>query len=115
MNDRAATQVEEEEHEDLSKPNVERLHEIAGPRHVVPQERRPILSVASGPSTAHVPLNRPLTHLDAQLEQLAPNPLGAPEWISRCYFPDQGGTWCRRSTKSPRSSSPQGTKSRPVP
>jgi hypothetical protein len=115
MHDRAATQVEEEEHEDLTKPNVERLHEIAGPSHVIPQKRGPVLSVASRPSTAHVPLNRPLTHPDAQFEQLAANPLGTPERISHCHFTEQGGTRGRWSTKSPRSSSPQGVKSRPVP
>jgi hypothetical protein len=115
MNDCAATQIEEEEDEDLSKPNVERLHEIAGLAHMIPQERGPVLSVTSEASTAHVPLYRPLTHPDAQLEQLAANPLGTPEWISRCHFTDQGGTRCRRSTKAPRSSSPQGAESRSVP
>jgi len=54
MNDRAATQVVEEEHEDLSKPNAKRLHEVAGPRHVVPQKRGPVLSVEAGPSTARL-------------------------------------------------------------
>jgi hypothetical protein len=72
--------------------SVERLHEIACPRHIVPQERGPVLSVASGASMAHVPLNRPLTHADAQLEQLAANPLGTPQRISRCHFTDQGGS-----------------------
>src|SRR4051812_33874869 len=100
MHDRAASQVEEED-EDFAKPNVEPLHQIARPRHMIPQEHGPVLSVASLSSTAHVPLNRPLTHPDAQFEQLAADALGTPERISRCHFTDQRGTRRRRSTRSP--------------
>src|SRR2546427_4822092 len=48
MEDRSATQVQEEEYEHLAEPHVERLYEVARPRHVVSQERRPALAVASG-------------------------------------------------------------------
>ena len=65
MNDRSATQVQEEEHEHLAEPDVERLHEVTRPRHVVSQERRPVLSVALGPRAAHVPLNRSLADANA--------------------------------------------------
>jgi hypothetical protein len=44
----AATQVQEEEYERLAEPHVERLHEVTRPRHLVSQERRPALPVASG-------------------------------------------------------------------
>jgi hypothetical protein len=65
MEDRSATQVQEEEYEHLAEPHVERLHEVTRPRHVVSQERRPALPVASGSRAAHVPLNRSLAHADA--------------------------------------------------
>ena len=65
MEDRSATQVQEEEYEHLAEPHVERLHEVTRPRHVVSQERRPTLPVASGSRAAHVPLNRSLAHADA--------------------------------------------------
>jgi len=48
MEDRSATQVQKEEYEHLAEPHVERLYEVARPRHVVSQERRPALAVASG-------------------------------------------------------------------
>src|SRR5882672_5118969 len=60
MEDRSATQVQEEEYEHLAEPHVERLHEVTRPRHVVSQERRPALPVSSGSRAAHVPLNRSL-------------------------------------------------------
>src|SRR5882724_2654545 len=65
MEDRSATQVQEEEYEHLAEPHVERLYEIARPRHVVSQERRPALAVASGSRAPHVPLNRSLANADA--------------------------------------------------
>src|SRR5258705_784373 len=65
MEDRSATQVQEEEYEHLAEPHVERLYEVTRPRHVVSQERRPALPVASGSRAAHVPLNRSLAHADA--------------------------------------------------
>jgi hypothetical protein len=65
MEDRSATQVQEEEHEHLAEPHVERLHEVTRPRHVVSQERRPTLPVASGSRAAYVPLNRSLADADA--------------------------------------------------
>jgi hypothetical protein len=65
MEDRAATQIQEEEYEHLVEPHVERLHEVTRPRDVVSQERRPPLAVASGSRAAHVPLNRSLANADA--------------------------------------------------
>jgi len=65
MEDRSPTQIQEEEYEHLLEPHVERLHEVTRPRHVVSQERRPALAVASGSRAAHVPLNRSLAHADA--------------------------------------------------
>ena len=50
MEDRSPTQIQEEEYEHLLEPHVERLHEVTRPRHVVSQERRPALAVASGNS-----------------------------------------------------------------
>ena len=47
MDDRAASQVEEEEHEDLAKPGIVGLHEVRGLRDVVAQEGRPALAVAA--------------------------------------------------------------------
>jgi len=35
MEDRSATQVQEEEYEHLAEPHVERLHEVTRPSHVV--------------------------------------------------------------------------------
>ena len=37
----------------------------------------------------HVPLNRPLGDLDADFQQLATDPFGAPEAIVRCHLLDQ--------------------------
>jgi hypothetical protein len=65
MQDRSATQIQEEEYEHLPEPHVERLHEVTRPCHVVSQEGRPALAVASGSRTAHVPLNRSLANADA--------------------------------------------------
>jgi len=65
MEDSSATQVQEEEHEHLAEPHVERLHEVTRPRHVVSQERRPALPIASGSRAEHVPLNRSLADADA--------------------------------------------------
>ena len=68
MEDRSATQVQEEEHEHLAEPDVEGLDEVTCPRHMVSQERRPALAVTSGTSAAHVSLNRSLADADAQLK-----------------------------------------------
>src|SRR2546425_6632197 len=65
VEDRAATQVQEEEYEYLAEAHDERLHEVTRPRHVVSQEGRPTLPVASGSRAAHVPLNGSLAHADA--------------------------------------------------
>ena len=65
IEDRSATQVQEEEHEHLAELHVERLHEVTRPRHMVSQERRPALPVTPGSRAAHVPLDRSLTDADA--------------------------------------------------
>jgi hypothetical protein len=52
VDDLSAAEVEEEEHEDLAKPDVVRLGEVACPGDVVAQERRPALAVAPGPDSA---------------------------------------------------------------
>ena len=60
MDDPSAAEVEEEKHEDFAEPDVVRLDEVARPRDVVAQERRPALAVAWGPGTADVTLDGPL-------------------------------------------------------
>src|SRR5467141_609407 len=60
MDDPSAAEVEEEEHEDFAEPDVVRLDEVARPRDVVAQERRPALAIAWGPGAADVPLDGPL-------------------------------------------------------
>jgi hypothetical protein len=50
-----------------------------------------------------------------QLEQLAADTLGAPSWILRGHFTNQRATVGRRSTGSPRSSSPEGSECRSMP
>src|SRR3989442_6766404 len=92
MEDRSATQVQEEENEHLAESHVERLYEVARPRHVVSQERRPALAVTSGQRAPHVPLNRSLANADAWFEQLTTDALGAPAWVVRRHIPDKGGT-----------------------
>ncbi len=64
MQNRSATQVQEEEYEHLAESYVERLHEVTRPANVVSQERRPGLPVAPVSKAAHVPLNRSLADPD---------------------------------------------------
>jgi hypothetical protein len=63
--DRPATQVQEEEYKHLVEPDVEGLHEVTRPRHMVSQERRPTLPVTWRSRAAHVPLNRSLANANA--------------------------------------------------
>ncbi len=65
MEDRSATQVQEEQYKHLAEPDVEGLDEVTRPRHMVSQERRPALPVTWRSRAAHVPLNRSLTDADA--------------------------------------------------
>jgi hypothetical protein len=50
--------IENEEHENRSKPSIVGLHEVTSPCHMVLQERRPALSVAGISLPSHVSLNR---------------------------------------------------------
>ena len=61
-------EFKEEEHEYLAEPNVVGLHEVARPRDVIPQERRPALPIASGSRAPHVPLDGSLADMDAEFE-----------------------------------------------
>src|SRR5207253_255023 len=49
MEDRSATQVQEEEYEHLAQPHVEGLHEVTRPRHVVSHERRNVDQLCPSP------------------------------------------------------------------
>jgi hypothetical protein len=49
VDDSSPSEVQEEENEDFSEPDVIGLDEVTGPGHVVPEERRPAQSVAPGP------------------------------------------------------------------
>jgi hypothetical protein len=115
IENRSATQVQEEQYEHLAEPNVERLHEVTRPGHVVPQERRPTLPVASGSRAAHVPLNRSLADVDAQLEQLTTDALGSPAWVAPRHLADERDPLRRWSTGSPRATSPERAESCAMP
>src|SRR5437868_6856891 len=65
MQNRPATQVQEEEYKHLAKPNVECLDDVARPRHMVSQRRRPTPPVTWRSRATHVPLNRSLADADA--------------------------------------------------
>src|SRR5438874_3878568 len=65
MEDRPATQVQEEEYKNLAEPNVEGLGEVAGPRDMVSKEGRPTLPVTWRSRAAHVSLNRSRADADA--------------------------------------------------
>jgi len=60
MDDPSAAEVEEEEHEDFANRMSYVWNQVARPRDVVAQERRPALAVAWGPGAADVPLDGPL-------------------------------------------------------
>src|SRR5258705_7091624 len=68
VDDPASPEFKEEEHEYLAEPNVVGLHEVARPRDVIPQERRPALPIASGSRAPHVPLDGSLADMDAEFE-----------------------------------------------
>jgi len=74
-------QVDDEEGVDLPEQEVVGLDEVASPRAVgvVPQEGGPRLpATAFATDAPHVLLDRALADLDADLEELAANALGAP-------------------------------------
>jgi hypothetical protein len=115
VNDLAAAQVEEEEHEDLAETDVVGLHEVARPRDVIVQKRRPSLAVASQARAAHVPLDGPLADADTELEQLPSDALGPPAWIAGRHFSDERSARRLGSPQGPRASPPDGAKACPVP
>ena len=80
-----------------------------------PGERRPALPVASGSRAAHVPLNRSLADVDAQLEQLTTDALGSPAWVAPRHLADERDPLRRWSTGSPRATSPERAESCAMP
>src|SRR6266403_4177779 len=115
VNDLSATEVEEEEHENLAEPDIVRLNEVARPGDVVAQERRPALAVASGPGTADVPLDGSLADADAELQQFATDALGAPARVARRHLSDQCRARGGRPSRRPRVPPPEGAESGPMP
>jgi hypothetical protein len=103
VDDRASPHFPEAEDEDLSKPAIVGLDEVGRPRDVVTRERRPALAVASTrcPS-AHVALDGPPADANAELEQLAADPLGAPAGIARSKLSNERDVCRRRPTHGPR-------------
>jgi len=92
VHDLAVPVGDDEERVDRAEPGVVELQEIAGPDlvRVVPEEGPPGLALlparAHGP---HVPLDRPLAYADAELEQFAADPFGAPEPVGGGHGLDQ--------------------------
>jgi hypothetical protein len=88
MDDPARAELDDNEGEEGPEPEVHDLEEVAGPGlvGVVPQEGRPGLPVPARPRRARrvpVALDRALAHPDAQLEQLAADPLRASQPVLR--------------------------------
>ena len=89
VDDLAGPVGDDKEGVDRAEPGVVELQEIADPDvvRVVPEEGPPGLAVlparTDGP---HVLLDRPLAHADAELEQFAADPFGAPQPV-RLEFP----------------------------
>jgi hypothetical protein len=75
--------VDDEEREDRTKPNVIRLEKIAGPHGMIARERVPALPARRQRpmAFAHVPLDRAFRDVNPKLEELAANTLGTPESI----------------------------------
>jgi hypothetical protein len=77
---------------------------------MVLQEGRPALPAATAVAdTAHVLLACPLADLDPELEELATDPLGAPQSPPRCHVADEVDRlgWERRRLPRPRSAPPE--------
>ena len=83
---------DDKERVDRADPGVVELQDIAGPDvvRVVPEEGPPGLAVlparTDGP---HVLLDRPLAHADAEREQFAADPFGAPQPVGSGHGLDQ--------------------------
>ena len=92
VDDLAGPGGDDKERVDRAEPGVVELQDIAGPDvvRVVPEEGPPGLAVlparTDGP---HVLLDRPLAHADAEREQFAADPFGAPQPVGRGHGLDQ--------------------------
>jgi hypothetical protein len=75
--------IDHEEGEDWSEPDIVGLQEITGPDSMIPQESVPILTAREfrWSSLAHVSLDRTLRNSDAELQEFAAYSLGTPEGI----------------------------------
>ena len=63
---------------------------------VVPDEGPPGLAVLSARTDGpHVLLDRPLAHADAELEQFAADPFGAPQPVGSGH-----GVWCEKAAEA---------------
>ena len=121
MNDPARTEIDDEECEDRPEPQIVKLEEVARPYFapMIVEKRRPRLSDRTGRvGSPHVPLDRPLAHMDADFEQFTPNSLGAPEVVfpgepldhANRFGGDTGSWW-----SVPRLLPPKAAKARSVP
>jgi hypothetical protein len=106
VNDLVPTEVQEEEDEDLAEPDVVSLDEIAGPEHVVSEERGPALPVARRLRRDHVPLHSALADADPEFKELTANALGAPPRVLCRHLSNQSRTRRRAAAQPPRSASP---------
>ena len=92
VDDLAGPVGDDKERVDRAEPGVVELQDIAGPDvvRVVPEEGPPGLAVlparTDGP---HVLLDRPLAHADAEREQFAADPFGAPQPVGSGHGLDQ--------------------------
>ena len=93
VDDLAGPVGDDKERVDRAEPGVVELQDIAGPDvvRVVPEEGPPGLAVlparTDGP---HVLLDRPLAHADAEREQFAADPFGAPQPVGMWPWPGSG-------------------------
>jgi hypothetical protein len=108
--------------DDRLEPDVVELEEITRPDlvHVVPEERRPALPPGTRTSKpAHVLLDGPLRHVDAELQQLTSNPFGSRERVlvdeSSNQLDRLRGDSRRRGRWRPGSRSPEQTETLAVP
>jgi hypothetical protein len=115
VDDHASAKIDDEEDEELAKPEVVDLHEVACPRHMVSDERRPALSVSGFSRVRHVSLDRALAHADPELEELSANPLCSPTGILRCHLSDERRSRRGRASQSSRPSPPECSKTRAMP
>ena len=92
VDDLAGPVGDDKERVDRAEPGVVELQDIAGPDvvRVVPEEGPPGLAVLPARTDgSHVLLDRPLAHADAELEQFAADPFGAPQPVGSGHGLDQ--------------------------